>query len=246
MNSALPNNNVVILQMNGLLEYQKPITLSMQQGALQDAALNENAPIEQFSITNQVRNPFLIDLEITGSPILSVGESAALHPFVKNRDEVDVTSGTEVWEYVANPALATVDAQTGEIHALSAGETFITISTVHDEIVVTTKLDLYISAAGQTKPAFVNIAKNKQSFGSGTIAGPSFGPDKALDGNTQTIWTTKGVATLTADLGDLYRLYKIQRIEVVTRQDTDQQSPRRNFEAAGFQQQGFCHLYGTW
>ncbi|MBW7453100.1 discoidin domain-containing protein, partial [Paenibacillus sepulcri] len=241
MNTYLPNNNAVILQTNGILEYQHPITLTMAEGALQDPAFNKNALTEQFSITNQVRNPYVIDLEITGSPILSVNDTAALHPFVKTRDNVPVTSGPEEWQFVsANPAIATVDAQTGEIQALGAGETYVTITTEYNDIVVTAKLDLYISAAGQIKPAFVNIAKNKQSYSTGTIAGPNFGSEKALDGNIQTLWTTAGTGTLTADLSDLYHLFKIQRIEVVTRQDTDQQSPRRNFELQASNRKDFA------
>ena len=124
---------------------------------------------------------------------------------------------------------------------MGAGETFITITTVHDEIIVTAKLDLYISAAGAVKPAFVNIAKQKQVFSTGTLAGLSFGPEKAVDGSNQTMWTTTGMSTLIVNLSDLSHLYKIQRIEFVTRQDVDQPATRRRFEIQASDRKDFAN-----
>jgi lysophospholipase L1-like esterase len=77
-----------------------------------------------------------------------------------------------------------------------------------------------------------NLALGKPSSASTTYSG-DFGPGKANDGRTDNIWSALSndtTASWTVDLGNSYR---IETVEVVTRQNIDQDLTRRNFEIRG-------------
>ena len=176
-----------------------------------------------------------------GSPILNVGETLLLQPTLVHDNDGTAVEGTTAWQYESlNPAIATVNAQTGTINAVGSGDTQVKITGVHPDGNFITKLDLFIVAAGQAKPDTVNIAKRKPATATTAISA-TYGADKAFDGSTGTLWATSGPGSLTVDLGESYRYYDITRIEVVTRQDIDQSSTRKLFSVQGSNQSDFSN-----
>lgn len=229
LDTRYPKSTNVRLNLEGNLQYNETITLSLTAGAVRDGALNEILAVDR-AVPNNVLNPYRINVEMDGTTILNVGESATVSPYLITLDGQRVTPGPGVWQYTpADPSKLTINAATGQITATVTGDTYVTISTMLNEIAVTTKLDVYIIAAGMTKPAVVNIANKKETTFTGKSSGSAYGAAKAVDNNVNTFWSIDNAGSLTVDLGDLYQLYNIRRIEVVMRQDVNHSVTRKNF-----------------
>ncbi|GAA3404315.1 right-handed parallel beta-helix repeat-containing protein [Paenibacillus hodogayensis] len=234
LDTNVPANNAVRLLLSERLPYKQPVTLSLAEAAVRDASWNTNAPLASFEVdTRDVESPYVIHLDITGSPIMTVGDTVYSAPSVYTIEGTPVIPGPAHWQFAsANPAIATVDS-TGQVRAISAGKTEVTISALVGDIVsvpVATHLDIFVFAAGETVPRLVNIAEKKAVTATGTSAGVNYGPENAVDGTMGTVWALSTEGTLTVDLGDTYALYDIEQVQVATRTDFDQKTPRRNFE----------------
>ncbi|MDF2922440.1 MAG: xlnA 7 [Paenibacillaceae bacterium] len=220
--------------------YGNTVALALAQGAVKDAAGNAIAASAGNSVSNLTLIPYLMKVDMIGSPIMNAGDTAWPGAYLTDRSGQPVAVGSASFSYAsADPAVADVDGQTGEITAVGAGETDVAIHAVCEGIAVAGKLRIYVSQQGQQKPSEVNIARNKPVL-SGTSPVAGYPAEQAVDGNINTIWTTGAASSLTVDLGDLYELYRIKRIEFVTRQDVSQTGPRKNFTVLGANDDDFA------
>ncbi|WP_284646291.1 discoidin domain-containing protein [Paenibacillus silviterrae] len=234
MDYADVKNATVKLMLTRTAGYGKIVTLTLADGAVRDVALNNIAAVTGYSLTNNTLIPYFMKLTMEGSTVLRTGHSARIGVALTTRDgqPVDLSQATSVTYSSADSSIAAVHSSSGVVTGARAGQTKINVHVNIDDIDVHTSVDIFVISAAEPRPALINIAKNKPVQATSQFS-DAFSASKVNDGDIQTAWVTGAIASLTLDLLEQVELYKPQRIEVVTRQDADQGSTRRNFEVQG-------------
>ncbi|MDQ1914239.1 discoidin domain-containing protein [Paenibacillus sp. GD4] len=240
MDYADVKNATVKLTLSKTAGYGKTVTLTLEEGAVRDVALNNINAVTGFSVINNTLIPYFMKLSVEGSTVLRPGQSARMQAALTTRDgqPVEPSQATSVTFSSADSSIAAVNSVSGVVTGARAGQTKIDVHILIDDIDVHTSVDIIVISAAEPRPELINIAKDKTVKATSQYS-DAFGAGKANDGDIQSAWVTAGTASLTLDLMEQVELYRPERIEVVTRQDADQGSTRRNFEVQGSHDSSF-------
>ncbi|NOU85612.1 hypothetical protein GC102_07445 [Paenibacillus sp. LMG 31460] len=223
-------NKTVKLTLNKAVGYKNTIALSLSQGAVKDVALNPNLAINNFNVVNNMLIPYFMQLSMQGTPILNIGETAQIKAALTTRDGQPVDLSQAIYAFnAADSSIVTINNSNGRVTGAKAGETTVTVSVTIDGVEVRSIVNILVVAANTTKPTLLNIAKGKPATATSEYSS-TYSASKANDNNINTVWITAGTASWTVDMGEQASLYRIRKIEFVTRQDADQNSSRINFE----------------
>ncbi|MDQ0873656.1 hypothetical protein QFZ77_002315 [Paenibacillus sp. V4I3] len=230
LDSTDTQNKTVKITLNKPIGYKKVITLSLAEGAVKDAALNPILAVNNFNIVNNMLIPYFMQLSMQGTPILNVGETVQIKAALTTRAGEPVDLSQAIYAFnAADSSIVTINNSNGRVTGAKAGETTVTVSVTIDGVEVRSIVNILVIAANTTKPALVNIAKGRPATATSEYSA-TYSASKANDNNINTAWVTAGTASWTVDMGEQASLYRIRRIEFVTRQDADQNSSRINFE----------------